>query len=115
VVAPNLDRLNRWLSLSANLAVVAGIIFVAVELRQNNEMAEHARLELLGLRLLMVFEDSYLANLEGNGDLEQLRRVQRSIFHRPVLNFGGPLAWETFKARGDDRFLQWFEANVIAE
>ena len=34
------DDLNRWLTLTANLAVVAGIIFLAFELRQNNELLE---------------------------------------------------------------------------
>lgn len=34
------DRLNRWLTLVANLAVVAGIIFLAFELRQNNLLLE---------------------------------------------------------------------------
>lgn len=150
----DLDRLNRWLTLSANLAVVAGIIFVAVELRQNNEMAElqraaiqdervnsltdmviadaelvelmtrepstldtaeRARLELLGIRLLMGFEDSYLVRREGDADFERMLRVQRAIYRRPVVNYGGPLAWEAFKQRGDPGFVQWFEANVIAD
>ena len=31
------DRLNKWLTLGANLGVLVGIIFLAVELRQNNE------------------------------------------------------------------------------
>ena len=31
-------RLNDWLSLSANFAVVAGIIFLGIELRQNNSL-----------------------------------------------------------------------------
>jgi hypothetical protein len=30
------DQLNKWLTLTANFAVVAGIIFLAVEIRQNN-------------------------------------------------------------------------------
>ena len=34
------DRLNRWLTLIANLAVVAGILFLAVELRQNNVLLQ---------------------------------------------------------------------------
>ena len=34
------DKLNRWLTLVANLAVVAGIIFLAMEIRQNNSMVE---------------------------------------------------------------------------
>lgn len=32
------SRINDWLTLVANLAVVAGIVFVAVEVRQNNEL-----------------------------------------------------------------------------
>ena len=32
------DQLNRWLSLAANLGVIAGIVFLVVELRQNTDM-----------------------------------------------------------------------------
>jgi len=31
------DRVNKWLTLGANLGVLIGIVFLAVELRQNNE------------------------------------------------------------------------------
>ena len=34
----DLDRLNRWLSLTANLGVIAGLIFLAVEIQQNTSM-----------------------------------------------------------------------------
>lgn len=34
----NLDKLNNWLSLLANLGVVAGIIFLAIEIRQNSDV-----------------------------------------------------------------------------
>ena len=30
------DKLNRWVSLVANIGVVAGIFFLAIELRQSN-------------------------------------------------------------------------------
>jgi hypothetical protein len=33
------DRLNRWLSLGANIGVLVGIIFLAVEIRQNSDLA----------------------------------------------------------------------------
>lgn len=36
----NMDNLNKWLTLLANIGVVAGIIFLGVELRQNSETAE---------------------------------------------------------------------------
>jgi hypothetical protein len=31
------DKLNRWLTLGANLGVVVGLVFLAIEIRQNNE------------------------------------------------------------------------------
>ncbi len=31
----NLDRLNRWMTLAANIGVIAGILFLSFELRQN--------------------------------------------------------------------------------
>ena len=31
----DLDKLNKWLTLVANLGVVAGIVFLAIEIRQN--------------------------------------------------------------------------------
>lgn len=34
----NSDRLNRWLTLGANLAVLVGLIFLVIEINQNNEM-----------------------------------------------------------------------------
>lgn len=32
------DPLNRWLTLGANFAVLIGIVFLAIEIRQNTEM-----------------------------------------------------------------------------
>lgn len=32
------DRLNRWLTLGANLAVLVGLVFLVIEINQNNDM-----------------------------------------------------------------------------
>ena len=32
-----MDKLNQWMTLFANISVIAGIIVLAVELQQNNE------------------------------------------------------------------------------
>jgi len=151
-VAVSLERLNRWLTLGANLGVLAGIVFLAMEIHQNNEMAELqrsataqarvtsltdmviadpaligllqadpdtleasqlARLELLGMRLLMSFEESYFETQAVLGDSEAMVRVFRAIYHRPELNYGAPLAWETYRLRADPDFLRWFEREVI--
>ena len=36
----NLDSLNKWLMFAANVGVVAGIVFLAFEVHQNNEFLE---------------------------------------------------------------------------
>jgi hypothetical protein len=39
----NSDRLNRWLTLAANVGVLVGIVFLALEIRQNSD---HLALQL---------------------------------------------------------------------
>ena len=34
------DKVNRWLTLVANVGIIAGILFLALELHQNNELLE---------------------------------------------------------------------------
>jgi len=36
----NIRASNRWLTLIANVGVIAGIVFLGIELRQNNELLE---------------------------------------------------------------------------
>jgi hypothetical protein len=45
------DKINRWLTLAANVGVLAGIIFLAMELQQNNEiLSAQARRDQLDAR-----------------------------------------------------------------
>ena len=63
----NTESLNRWLTLSANVGVIAGIIFLAVELRQNNELlAADARFNRLQISW------NGWQSLAENGDLTDL-------------------------------------------
>jgi len=34
----NKSKINEWLALVANVAVVGSIVFLAIEIRQNNEL-----------------------------------------------------------------------------
>lgn len=52
------SRVNEWLTLIANIAVVGGIIFLAIEVRQNNELLRSES------RQTLVTND--LASLEAN-------------------------------------------------
>lgn len=52
----NMDSVNKWLMLAANLGVIAGIIFLAIEVNQNTQVAQSsARQEVLNAEL-WVFE-----------------------------------------------------------
>ena len=51
----NTDRLNRWLTLFANLGVVAGLVFLAVELNQNTKATIAAASEAITSQSLDYF------------------------------------------------------------
>jgi len=36
----NTDRVNKWLTLGANVGVLAGLILLVAEIRQNTELSE---------------------------------------------------------------------------
>ena len=61
-----MDPLNRWLSLLANVGVIAGIVFLAVEIRQNNVLmtasAYQARSNDLMQMSAMVAESEVLSS-----------------------------------------------------
>ena len=40
-----LDKLNRWLALAANIGVIAGIIFLAFEIRVNTRSTQAASIQ----------------------------------------------------------------------
>lgn len=67
------ERFDRWLTIGANLAVLLGLLFVAVELRQNRTMIDaQTRHELsAGIVELLsaVAENSQLASVIRRADL----------------------------------------------
>jgi len=71
-----MDDLNKWLTLAANLGVIAGIIFLAVELRQNSDMIRAQTRANLAEELVDLFsanmnDSDYAAVLlRGNKGLE---------------------------------------------
>ena len=71
----NLDNLNKWLMLVANIGVLAGIFFLVLEIRQNKG-GKPARFSpvcygrlTLGIRALINFEDLY-RGIKGSGFLK---------------------------------------------
>jgi len=62
------DQINRWLTLLANVGVIAGILFLALELQQNNELlAAQARRDQLDARTggaNMRLDNEYIMRVE---------------------------------------------------
>ena len=63
----NLDSLNKWLTLAANLGVIAGIIFLAIEVQQNTRMMSAQTRDAMTERLtnwqLAISTDQYAASI----------------------------------------------------
>jgi len=79
------DRLNRWLTLGANLGVIAGIIFLGFELRQNNQLlVEEARYSMLENQKEWAYFISSANNVtdavmspDSNSDLSKTDEIRR--------------------------------------
>lgn len=63
------DRLNRWLTLGANIGVLVGIILLIVELDQNREAVQAQTRANLSQGIV-----DYLGLVAGNAQLASLRR-----------------------------------------
>ena len=142
------------LQILANFGVIADIVLLALEVRQNNDLlsiqirahslsrvlgttdivlqnpdvidllgkeresltqTERDRLVLLGIRTLSGFESGYEDVRHGIREEVSLRRAVQSVWRRPRLNYGAPMAWEAFKDRADPGFVAWMEENVVNE
>ena len=96
----NLDRVNRWLTLGANLGVLAGIVFLAFEIRQNSEaLLAGSRQDLLAADLqlldnLMDYPQLYNPGNTGNLTGEDLSR--RDIYFVSVLRIR-EYAWQQYR------------------
>ena len=61
------EQLNDWLTLAANLAVLAGIIFLAIEISQNTDMMRtqinQSRAELAMIEAESMYNSDYIPAL----------------------------------------------------
>ena len=62
----NIDSLNKWLSLTANLGVIVGIFFVVVEINQNNDLLaaqeRFNRLEVVRGATALNLQDTHISD-----------------------------------------------------
>ena len=88
----NIEKLNPWLTLATNLGVLAGIIFLGMELRQNSEItraeSRNTMTEAIAERLTQGIENSEFADVLNRGlKDEELTEVEKVQFRRSYSAF----------------------------
>jgi hypothetical protein len=73
-VGVNIDRLGQWLGLLANFGVVAGIVFLAIEVRQNQAILEQGQ-ELMERDFALQVIDG-LRLIADSADDKRILRIQ---------------------------------------
>ena len=83
------DKLNKWLTLGANLGVLVGILFLAVELKQNNELLQ-AQAEFNYFQNRLTHTESLrvspeygdlLAKMDSGEDLSPSEQIRADAYH----------------------------------
>jgi len=88
----NTDKLNRWLTLAANIGVLSGLILVAIQIGQNTEIAKAQLandyyLADMELELGMMGEDPVTSWVKAVYTPEELTREDAAVLDR-YFNFG---------------------------
>jgi hypothetical protein len=84
----NRESLNWWLTLTANLAVLGGLVFVGYEVRQNTSQlraeSSWSITESVNATNSAIYSDSELSKIviQGKADLRSLDNVERMRFDR---------------------------------
>ena len=89
----NLDNTNRWLTLAANIGVIAGIIFLAVEINQSTlqtrlQTASSFHDTFTTVELSLAANNDLLEALlksQKGEDLSEVDRLRVLVFYRAVL------------------------------
>ena len=106
----NTDRVSRWLTLGANLAVLASIVFLAIEIRQNTEMTRaqitQGRAENALYLADMQINSDYIPDIVvkvGNGEeLTPAERFRYTVYLRATL-------------RNQDNNIQQYNQGLLGE
>ena len=81
----NVERVNKWLMLAANIGVIASIIFLGLEIRQNTEaLYSQSRQAILNSAQLEIFEimnnTEIVTNVIKSGQLTQAELLKIHFF-----------------------------------
>jgi hypothetical protein len=84
----NVEKLNHWLMLAANIGVIGGIVFLAYEIRQNTSQmrteSSYAITEIVNVQNANRYTDPELTDLilRGNEDFHSLNPNEKSRYQQ---------------------------------
>jgi hypothetical protein len=104
------DRLNRWLTLGANIGVLVGIAFLAIEIRQNTEMTRaqitQSRAETAIAMSEMTVNSDYmpgvLIKVRGGAELTEEEKIRYISYIRAAL-------------RNQDNYLRQYNEGLLPD
>ena len=104
------DKLNRWLTLGANLGVLAGILFLALEIQQNSE--------LMRVQINQARADAAMVSNEHSFNSDYIPAILVKIKEQKELNAEEWIRYvDYFRAmnRAQDNVLSQYDAGMLGE
>lgn len=109
----NLDNLNKWLTLLANFGVVAGLMFLAIEVRQNQTLLEHSHQAMLREQELEILNAMHL-EVEQFNDLRAQIYLDEEISELWLTGGSGEFDSEVDEYRYNQLCSAWFIAMGLS-
>ena len=108
------DRINRWLTLAANIGVIIGIAFLVVEIDQANRIARYSaenarRSQHIEINSSRIETSELYAKLQsGESDLSPPERAQAVMMARQLMN-----TWEDAESAFDYGLLSEYTFEAV--
>ena len=107
------DKLNKWLTLLANLGVVAGLVFLVVEIRQNQVLLEQSHQAMLREQELNILNATHLEVEQFNGLRAQIY-LSEEVTRLWLSGRSGIFDNEVDEYRYNQLCSAWFIANGLS-
>ena len=104
------DKLNRWISLGANLGVLVGIIILAVEIRQNTKTTRAQMIQSRAETAIVLAAESF--NSEFIPDIWAKSRLGEELSVPETFRFN---TWRRATLRNQDNNLQPYNQGLLGD
>jgi hypothetical protein len=109
----DLDKLNKWLTLLANFGVVAGLIFLAIEIRQNQTLLEQNQQAMLRDQELQILSATQ-SEVETFNDLRAQIYLNEELSKLWLEGRSGEFDSAVSEYRYNSLCSAWFIANGLS-